>query len=370
MPTAPCSTAASGTRRLLALAALLAGSAAAFAAPPLYRITDIGMVEGFGRVFPIDINDHGDVLGVMEQSLPARGARPFVWRPASGLQVGDRLYQAGWLDLVAGNNRGLALAQRYDAFHQLHPFTVSAAGGFRRLQRPAPGSWATAHGLNDAGEVVGSVTDNVQQHAVVWRPGVGLVDVHPAGFQFSAGHAINRHGDIAATLVEWHITKAGLIDRQGHATVFPCLDNVVGDCRAEASALNDVGQVVGSSQQHGGWRTQAFIWSAADGTRSLMAGGLYADCTSSTQDVNDRGEVVGTLAGTVDGVPVSGPFRWHADDGVGLLADLIDPADPLAGRVRFIMSGRVRINGPGTIVLTGWIDGAPEIHGLVLVPVR
>jgi hypothetical protein len=86
---------------------------------------------------------------------------------------------------------------------------------------------------------------------------------------------------------------------------------------------------------------------------------LQTDATSfatPATTVNNRGEVI-----------VCSMFRWSAEDGLMVLPDLIDPADPLVGRVQF--AGSAVINNGGEIAITGQLDDAPaRERGVLLEP--
>lgn len=360
------------TPRRLAASLLAAASAAApsLAAPPLYRITEVGIAEGFEQAWPAGISDHGEVVGQMERPSPDLGICPFVWSPTSGLHRCDTVYPRASLNVRGINRNGLVAAQRYDGSKRPYPFTWSPVGGFKRLERPGPGTWASVFAVNNAGEVVGSSNSGAGLTAAVWRPGLGLVELRPAGYDGSVGYDINKHGAVAAQLMVGFTIRPGVIDRDGQATEFPCLGNVAGDCTGRSWGLNNIGQVVGEHQYPDDWQTHGFVWSAAGGIQALTAGGPYAAFSSHARDINDRGEAVGTMSGRIDGVEKNGPFRWDAADGAHFLADLIDPADPLAGRVRFLPNTTIAINQAGTIVLTGWIDNVFDARALVLTPVR
>lgn len=77
------------------------------------------------------------------------------------------------------------------------------------------------------------------------------------------------------------------------------------------------------------------------------------------------------MSGRLNGAEVNGPFRWTAASGARYLVDLIDPADPLAGRIQFLSSPEnVAINRWGVIVTNAYIDRIYEVRTLVLTPVR
>lgn len=368
------------SRSLRCMAALLAGclgcgaGGLAQAAPPSYRIVDLGAQPGFEDMWVSGIDDSGQVVGVLEQSSADGGGWcPYVWQPKTGVHRCETPLPAysGRLYVNGINRAGVVAATRYDKGHASHAFEWSLHDGFQRLEKPGPGSLTTASHINDGGAVVGSATFGGPPHAVVWRPVDGLVDLHPPGYASSVGYGISDTGVVvgqAAKVEYWN--RPVKIDSPGQFTVLPCLDNVMGDCSGRATAINMHAQVVGESQYSGDWVYHAFIWDSARGMLDLTAGGPYASLTSTAADINEMGQVVGIMSGRINGVLLLGPFYWSPSDGARFLADLIDPADPLAGRVEFLPDTAVAINRWGVIVVNAWVDDIYHARALVLTPVR
>jgi uncharacterized membrane protein len=350
----------------------MAASAWAQTELPLYRVTDLGAQDGFQDVWAVDINDGGDVVGQMDEAPPSNGICPFIWQPATGLHRCEAVLPSMSVDVQGISRNRRVAAHRYDRAHSPRAVAWTLHDGFLPLPRCLPGGWTRASGINNADEMAGSCVTPSGLHAIVWRPDGSIVDLHPAGYSTSQGVGINQQGQLAATL-ELGIgdSIAGMIDRDGHATQFPCLGNAAAGCFASSYALNDRGQVVGASQYAGDWKTHGFIWSANEGIQQLTAGGPYSDFGSHALDINDRGEVVGMMSGRLsDGVWRGGAFRWTAASGARFLVDLIDPADPLSGRIEFLSYSSVAINRWGAIVANAYVDGIYEVRALVLTPVR
>jgi probable HAF family extracellular repeat protein len=173
-------------------------------------------------------------------------------------------------------------------------------------------SGVTVSGINDRGQVVGTVTRGWQDHGFVWKRGalkrLGLVEAD----------AINERGDIlgASVYSQNLLWENGRMKRVG---------------LAEVSALNDRGQVLGNKgyPRGGGWE----LWT--DGKISL----LPFDSDQSVA-MNDRGQVVGVL-------PAGDAGEWRN----GKVTDL-GPGYPVAINDRGEILGR-GANGDVTV----WRDG-------------
>lgn len=359
---------------LLALLTLSWAHLNAAAAPPMYRVTALEKPEGFHWMWVADINDRGEVLGLLERPYGDLGQCVFIWRPETGTHLCKTVLPQNSVHVRSLNLYRQASGEQVEGTGRGRPITWSLKDGITHLPELGTGEGDnTAYGINDHGEVAGGSSPGLGRHAIVWLADGTLVDRNPADYDGSQAYGINERGDIAVELVRTEpefSTKAGVIDYQGQATEFPCLGNVPGDCFARSFALNNRGQVVGDSHYDQDRLEHAFIWSANWGIRQLTAGGPYKRFHSSASDINDRGEVVGAMHGEIDGVSLRGPFRWDATDGTHFLVDLIDPTDPLAGRLQLITSRTPKINRWGFIVVNGYIDGVLEPRTLILSPVR
>ena len=112
-----------------------------------------------------------------------------------------------------------------------------------------------------------------------------------------------------------------------------------GDSASEAVAINNSGDVVGSSKGPGGLR--AFIWSRVGGMQEL--GILPGGDSSTATDINDSGEVVGRST-SAEG---DHAFIWTKQGGI---ADL-NSADSAA--LGFVFIEAHAINARGQILAMG-----------------
>jgi probable HAF family extracellular repeat protein len=350
------------TARFVALLSLaLAG--ASWAAPPVYRVTDLGLPQGASSSQPAGLNDAGEVLGhasVFDQYV---GIRPFLWSPTTGTRWWDALLISGRNEVNALNGRGRVAGTHQDGQGRPQAFIWTEANGVRLIGGLVPGGSSFGNAINDRAQMVGSADDaGGQPHLFVWSAKQGMVDRHPAGASNSYGYAINRSGQVAGmmTLPDGR-QRAIVVGPDGDWTKLGCIGADNGQpCHSQALGINDGGEVVGVSGT--GSRSHGFIWSAEAGMRDIAADGPYAGAEVKAQAINAAGQVVGSLM-------VQNFYRaayWDATNGLHDIADLIDPADPLVGKVKY--TAPIGINAAGQIALSGEIDGVKRT--VVLTPLR
>jgi probable HAF family extracellular repeat protein len=155
------------------------------------------------------------------------------------------------------------------------------------------GTTSSAIDINSSGQVVGQSTlaGNIETHAFSWTRSGGMVDLGQAG-ENSAAVDVNDSGQV-------------VVSSPGHAFVWtqaggfvelvtPGGSPTLGGSTIEASAINENGEVVGSSDLAGDTERHAFAWTPTDkmvDLGTLGAGGGVAE------GVNASGQVVGNSAG-------------------------------------------------------------------------
>jgi len=167
----------------------------------------------------------------------------------------------------------------------LHGF-VYEAGHYRTLD--FSGAWETIpEGINDSGQVVGSVTlEPFGQAHGFFYDGATFTVLDVPGARDEVAFGINNYGDIVGTYVD--TAQHGFLFRDGE---FVSVDvPVPGTFLTRANGINDRGQIVGeyndmptSSRQHG------FLLSHGR-YRSLDVPGAHG---TSANGINKGGEVVG-----------------------------------------------------------------------------
>ncbi|HEX7477187.1 MAG TPA: hypothetical protein VF331_05235 [Polyangiales bacterium] len=324
------------TAVLVALSGSASGSASAD-----YRVIDLGGLSGAvsrGNA----INNAGESLGNSSSASSALDA----WLALHNLQTQVSFFAEadGTLHAVPGsgvalNNRGqvAGIAPLTDACGRSpqRAFLWSVRSGAQTLP-PLPGdveSVATA--INDAGAVVGySVDANSTHHAVLWinrqpqtlgtpdgstaiainnqlqvlgylaggKKGAGYSfflwtaangyqsapSLTRVGDQYSLATALNDHGQILGTSTDTNFvnhavlwdSSVGLMD----------IGQVSGDTSSTPLGLNQQGDVLAVSMAASGSTSHYFLWDGARGVRAIAAGLGF----TSVAGLNDHDDLVGT----------------------------------------------------------------------------
>src|SRR6266851_2347710 len=186
----------------------------------------------------------------------------------------------------------------------LQPFT----GGFS--------SYAT--GVNDLGQVVGWAENGLhdptcdpsfqilQFRAAIWRPSGTMQELPPLpGDSTSAATAINDLGQVVGISGDCGIAVGGVSAR--HAVLWQNgvpidLGNIGGDAWNTPTAINNAGTIIGFANRAPGVAKtfQAFIWTPAGGMKSL--GTLPGDFRSEALGINEMGQIVGLSKGGPYGI--------------------------------------------------------------------
>jgi probable HAF family extracellular repeat protein len=223
------------------------------------------------------------------------------------------------------------------------------------------GESATATAINDAGVVVGFAGNaDGDDHGFRWTAEEGLVDLGTAGGSQSRVFGINKDGVICGISLlaeEGAAFVAAVWFPDGRVVPLPHLF----DGSSDGRGINDLGQVIGSSNDPDGNRI-AVLWET-DGT-VVALDVPEGTVQSQANAINNLGQVVGTAL-TEDGETRG--FYWSAADGaidIGTLGgDLTEPNDiDDLGRV----VGRSNSVSRGNRVAFVWslADGMREIGTL------
>lgn len=215
---------------------------------------DLGSLPGtYSQVY--GMNDAGDVVG--ESYSPVGGTtRATLW--LSGAAPRELASLAQQSSAVAINSAGTIVGQSWFNTGGSKATLWPAGGGAPRdLGSPAGATWCNAHGINDAGDVVGHCQGDagVPTGWILW-PADGSP---PRYLETSGGDAmaINNAGDIVGSI------RVGADD---HAAFWPAdgsgmqdLGTLPGHNRAVAMGINSSRRIVGFSEAAwGGMR--AVVW--------------------------------------------------------------------------------------------------------------
>ena len=322
-------------RPTLALTLVLTFAAARVdAGPMIYTFTNLGPQIGGAYNMPTSINDHGDISGVAFRG----GFDAWVYRDGRVTNFGklgsdtgsaERINDAGQVLLNAQYNDGRAFVythidgrttqvptsgyRRAFALDQNEagvivgsvttPQTDRAAilgptGGVRELGALTPTGASYAHAINDRGQIVGASHANapgsgtIPYHAFLYEDGV-MTDLGTLGGPESQARDINDRGQIVGhARLPNNTQHRAFLYENARMTALPVLGT--GQfVRAEAYAINELGQVVGYSEGIG-QGTRAVFWEDGGITDlnslvTLPTGWTLREAV----DVNDQGDIVG-----------------------------------------------------------------------------
>ena len=313
-------------------------------APGPYVLTDLGTLGGLSAQ-ALDINETGDIVGSATNA--ASRLRAFVWRNGSMTDLGT--IGGNHSEAVAISDTGHVVGRSQTSTLKYH--AVLWSGGTTTDLTPSS-EYAVAYGVNDIGQVVGTI-DNWK--GFVWHNGV-RTDLGDLGGGCSHAADIDDAGQIVGVSCPPGVP--------GHATLWQNNDIidlglVPGMEDSGAAAINNVGQIVGSSgfmdKETYEITSKAFLYE--NGMMNVLP---VPSSESYGGDINDSGIVVGTMRAW------GGSSPWHAyvfADGVAANLNSLIPSG--SGLHLKYASG---INNAGQIVGTA-SDAQGRHHAYLLTPV-
>jgi probable HAF family extracellular repeat protein len=291
-----------------------------------YLVINLGTLGGSASNGYGGVNDRGWVTGDANL-LGDQNEHAFLWR--NGVMTG--------LGTLGGPNSGVAIPVKDDkglivggaqtaAVDPLGEFWGSAyfctavnCEGWQNLQRAflwqnglmtalptLGGNNGEAFGVNNRGQVVGMTETATQDpscispqvldfEAVIWGPKAGQIQELPVlpGDSIGAALAINDKGQVVGTSGTCGVPTS--FKPAVHATLWQNgsitdLGGFGGVMNNSGLAINNAGQVVGISDLPGDTTTHAFFWQ--NGVMTDL-GTLPGDFSSMANDINSKGQVVG-----------------------------------------------------------------------------
>jgi probable HAF family extracellular repeat protein len=329
------------SRKLWALVGAIAavGLSCVTAGPALattYSITDLGSL-GAGGTYGLAINASGQVTGssvlsteVQVPCPPQKYGQPkkcftnpehaFLWSAGTmndlgtlggldsqGVAISDSGQVVGWSAPKSGG-RGVAFLS--------NGHNMTAVSGM------APSG---ARGINDSGEIAGQCGDIVSPEVFACVVSKGTVTALPElNLGCFSAIAINNSGQVLANCYQYDNTLA-VVWTNDSPTVLPTL----GGAGATATAIDGLGQVVGTAQTGTG-AFDGFLWS--NGTMTDLGNNF------SPAAINDNGVIVGgqlvdsggTLQNLNNLIPAGSPYQIQAATGINdngqIVANAVDTA--------------------------------------------
>jgi probable HAF family extracellular repeat protein len=311
-------------------------------------ITDLGTLGGPNSSVPLPVkDDRGFVVGVAQVAevdpLGEFWGATFVCTPSVSCQ--------GWQNLLRG---------------------FVWKNGVMTALPTLGGNNSGALGVNNRGQIVGAAETANQDpncvppqvldiKAVVWGPNPGQIEVLPVfpGDSVAAASAINDHGQVVGTSGPCQFGPASRHAVLWQHDTVTDLGSLGGVMSNGAYAINNSGQVVGQSNLPGDAVTHAFLWQ-----KGVMTdlGTLPGDSNSIAYDINDRGQVVGV---SCDVNFNCRPFLWD----YGVMTDLntlIPPNSPLYLTFGAGINDRGEISGTACVLSNGVCTN--EVPAFLAVP--
>jgi probable HAF family extracellular repeat protein len=214
------------------------------------------------------------------------------------------------------------------------------------------GDWSEAHGINARGDVVGlSYTSTQKQHAYFYHDG-WMQDLGTLGGNGWSSHAdaINSYQQIVGSSWTWidqnnerehaFVTQFGtMVDLNG------LIDSSSGWTLAEATGINDSGQIVGAGynatgQYHGYMATPV---PTAPPSVSIQPGALNSTVTGAQV-------ITATATSTISGGQAPFQYKWTVSGGGGVFS-ISSPFDISTDISASVVAGEW-VNGSATLTVT------------------
>jgi probable HAF family extracellular repeat protein len=338
-----------------AAAALACASGPAGAANlPRYRLDDLGDLGG-PSIQVEGLNDAGVAVGMATRHGGDNKGVGFI--SEGGRMRGLRLDRPSVSSCaVAINAAGVVAGFDTDNLWASYQQSVwTWHGGARKYFKKLNEHDSTlATDINDAGDVTGFLYPSV---GVLWRGGQ-MVDLSAeTGQRIVHAKAINQAGDVACVGVGKKGRFQSCLCSQGHALLL----DVLGSPEHEPTDINGAGQICGQYRRVVDQRRgYGFLW---QGGIAIDLGQLPGPEQSiRATALNDAGVVVGTSQVIGPGSPrVPHAFVWQG----GTMVDLNRLIDGDHGG--WVLNTAVDINNHGQIVGQGTRDGVPR--GFLATPV-
>ena len=347
-------------KNLAALALLALASASALAAPPRYRIVDLGVVGSATASQAFGVSRDGTT--VVGRDLGPGSNPAYAWTAATGSVALPNLPGRSYAQANGVNDAGMVVGTSTTTVFGSGALPVKWVGGVvTQFTLPKGQSVGRATAVNAAGVAVGSIGADVAERAAIFDGATTRVITATTanGSFMSYADAVNDAGLVVGSGIDPDnaALNVGLVYDTTTGTL-ASVGALPGDNGALAFGVSNAGHVVGASMVYQG-AGRPFVWTAAGGMVEIPLPPKTSE--GSAYAVNDRGWVVGNGGGLY-----SVPFLYARGRTYPLQALL--PAGSGWDLKTNTSSSAMGITDGGTIVGTGVHDG--QTHGYAMILVR
>ena len=219
--------------------------------------TELTGVPDFSVVYPADVNNHGTVVGLLQDPQDLRFTQAFLWSRGK-LQILPTL-KGKYASATALNEQGRVVGEAQVAGGAFHAVLWQAAMP-RDLGTLAGGDYSAAHDINNQDSVVGeaNIAPSGKPHAFLWERGKLRQLADRSGSTLCSAQAINDKMDIVGSCDLPDGGTHGVLWREGKVTDLGTLGDKA-DSDSTALDVNIKTQIVGTSEVSEG-KLRAFVW--------------------------------------------------------------------------------------------------------------
>jgi probable HAF family extracellular repeat protein len=246
-----------------------------------------------GSVSIAGLNDFGGITGSQTQGFP-NDPYPEAWIDKNGTAIVYGAIGAPYGQHSTGgaiNNLGQTVGSSGHYAQTARGYLYSG-GSFIRIQGSQDGYFTSAYGINDRGQVVGTMLPNSgpgTSQAFVWKNGAVTQSFSYPGANSTAANGINDNGRVVGIYTlpnEGSFHDHGFLWANGRLTPI----DVRGAQSTDPKAINNQGQVAGT--YYDGTHYHGFIKQIGNGQMTFINGPGATDTTVNA--INDFGQVAGS----------------------------------------------------------------------------